>query len=315
MDQENQDSGTPSPNPELPLNNIYPRISPISAAFIGLIGGFFLYQVMGGTMHLLIFGSDLSAAPANGVRLITMAGQILFILLPALILSKMVYEDVTEIIRFRKPDYKEVLLFCAGIIILTPLLQYYLYIQNYFLAEWAKFSPFINSVKTLFDSLNEMVEGAYGNLLRANNIFEALLVVIVIAVVPAITEEVMFRGYIQRSFEFKFKPVWAALFTAIFFGLFHFNFYGLIPLIALGFYFGFAAYTTNSIFVPVFLHFLNNFSAVMLFFIFGDEELINSASVPETELGSSVFMFFVFLVLFIGIIGFIRNYSRKIKRV
>jgi len=40
---------------------IYPRISPIAAAFIGLIGGFLLYQVVGGLLTLLIFGLDIKA--------------------------------------------------------------------------------------------------------------------------------------------------------------------------------------------------------------------------------------------------------------
>jgi uncharacterized protein len=294
---------------------IYARISPVSAAFLGLFGGFLLYQLVGGTLHYLILGGDISTAPANGVRLVTMAGQILFILLPALILSKMVYENVTEVIRFRLPHWREIVLFTIGIFILTPLLQYYLLIQNHFLVEWAKVSPFIESIKSLFDSLNQIVESAYINLLRADNIFEGLLVVLVVAVVPAISEEVMFRGYIQRSFEFKMKPFWAALVTAIFFGIFHSNLYGLIPLISLGLYFGFAAYMSNSILVPVILHFLNNFFAVMLFMIVGDEELIRSSPTIDPQLGSSVFIFFIFLVLFMGMIAIIKKYYAENRSI
>ncbi|MGA8263415.1 MAG: CPBP family intramembrane glutamate endopeptidase, partial [Ignavibacteriaceae bacterium] len=75
-----------------------PIISPISAAFIGLFGGFFLYQIVGGVLTLLIFGLDIEKAPVNGFRLMTMAGQVLFILLPALLFSKWFYEDVTTVI-------------------------------------------------------------------------------------------------------------------------------------------------------------------------------------------------------------------------
>jgi uncharacterized protein len=287
---------------------IYAKISPLAAAFLGLFGGFILYQILGGSLILIFFGSDISDAPRNVVRLTTMAGQILFIMIPALILSKMVYDDVVEVIRFKVPQWTEILLFSLGIIILTPLLQYFLFIQNHFLVEWAKVSPFIESVKSLFDSLNEVVETAYANLLRADSIPEGLFVVVVVAVVPAITEEIMFRGYIQRSMEFRLKPIWAALITAFFFGLFHFNLYGLIPLISLGFYFGFAAYMSNSIIVPIVLHFINNFTAVMLFLIIGDEELIKSSPTSDPELGSSVFMFFVFLVLLMGVITLIKRY-------
>src|SRR5690606_39711616 len=112
--------------------NFYsPVISPITAAFIGLIGGFFLYQVVGGLLTLVVFGMDFEHAPVNSVRLMTAAGQILFILLPALVLSKVFFEDVGKMIRAKIPDFKELGLFTLGIIVLTQLLQNYLYIQNH----------------------------------------------------------------------------------------------------------------------------------------------------------------------------------------
>jgi uncharacterized protein len=196
-----------SENPVKHGPEIFPRMSPVAAGFLGLFGGFFLYQIVGGTLQVIIIGTDFSEASANSIRLMTMAGQILFLLLPALILSKMVYEDVTEIIRFRLPKLTEVILFSAGILVLTVLLQYYLYIQNHFISRWAEMSPFVEAVKNFFDSLNEMVDSAYATLLHADNIFEGLLVILVIAIVPAVTEEIMFRGYIQRSMEFRLKPI------------------------------------------------------------------------------------------------------------
>ncbi|MGB5288451.1 MAG: type II CAAX endopeptidase family protein [Ignavibacteriaceae bacterium] len=291
----------------------YPLISPIAAAFLGLIGGFILYQFLGGLLTLLIFGFDLEAAPVNGLRLMTIFGQILFIMLPALIFSKWIYGDISKIISLKLPNWRELSLFVLGIIILTPLLQSYLYIQNYFVEQLAASSQFVNSIKTLLDSLNELIEKTFGNLIRADNIPEMLLVIITISIVPAITEEVMFRGYIQRSFEFKIKPYWAALITAIFFAAYHFNPYGIIPLAVLGFYFGFAAYSSQSLVIPMILHFLNNFFAVMLFFIIGDDELINSDISDAASLNMNVQYFFLMLFLFIGLIFFIRHYYKKSK--
>jgi len=302
-------------NDEELKNKIIPQISPIAAAFIGLFGGFLLYQIVGGTLTLLIFGLDLDSAPINGIRLMTMAGQILFILLPALLFTKWFYRDVTTILRVRIPKVREILLFTLGIIILTPLLQNYLYIQNYFIEELAKNYDFINSAKTILDKFNKLIEKTYGDILAAKNVLEGILVVGVIALIPALCEEVMFRGFIQRSFEFKLKPVWAALITAVFFGAYHFNFYGMIPLIALGFYFGFAAYMSNSIFVPIVLHFLNNFTAILLFFIFGSDELINTKSLSETDLNSSIIFFFFLLLIFSGVIFLIKKYYSKARNV
>lgn len=310
-----------NPNPEMNDQNdseqlnhngdyVKSNISPIAAAFIGLVGGFFLYQFVGGLLSLIVFGFDLDKAPVNGLRLMTMAGQILFILLPALIFSKLIYENVGKIIRLRIPDWTEIILFVVGIGILTPLLQSYLYIQNYYIEVWAKHSESINTLKSFFDSLNELVDKTYGNLLRASNIPELLLVVLIVAVVPAVSEEVMFRGFIQRSFELKIKPLIAAFLTAIFFSLYHFNPYGLIPLAVLGFYFGFAAYTSKTLLIPVLLHFLNNFTAVMLYFIIGSEELIKSdvSAKSGEDLGFYTLVTIALTIVFALLIILIKKY-------
>ncbi len=301
--KDDQEQSSPS--------GIQPQISPIAAAFIGLIGGFILYQIIGGVITLLIFGMDMENAPINAVRLMTMGGQILFILLPALLFSKWFYLDVSSVIRTRVPSWKEFALFGIGIIILTPLLQYFIMVQNYIIEIWAANSQFIHSVKSALDSLNDLVEKTYDNLLSAGNFFEALLVIAVVAVVPAVCEETMFRGFIQKSFELKIKPVWAALITAIFFGIYHFNPYGMIPLIVLGFYFGFAAYMSNSILVPMSLHFANNFIAIMVYFLAGNEDLISSTPDTNIDLNSAILMIILLTLIMTGLIIIIKKYYSK----
>ncbi len=290
---------------------IQPQINPIAAAFIGLIGGFILYQVVGGVITLLIFGMNLESAPVNAVRLMTMAGQILFMLLPAILFSKWFYLDVSAVIRTRVPSWREFVLFGIGIIILTPLLQYFITVQNYLIEIWAESSPFIHSIKSSLDSLNDLVEKTYGDLLTAHNFYEAFLVILVVAVVPALCEETMFRGFIQKSFELKIRPFWAALITAIFFGIYHFNPYGMIPLIVLGFYFGFAAYKSNSILVPMSLHFTNNFIAIMVYFLIGNEDLINTKPGTDVDLNSAVLMIILLSLLMVGLIITIRKFYSK----
>ena len=299
-----------------PDDDIEFKISPIGAAFIGLAGGFFLYQIVGAFLTIAIFGMDLNSVPVLSLRLMTMAGQVLFILLPALLFSKWIYSDVGKIIRIKKPDLAALGLFVLGIIIITPLLQSFLYIQNYFIEFWAKNIPFVNSVKSFFDMVNDMVEKTYGDLITAHNIFELLLVITVVAVVPALAEESMFRGFIQRSFELKMKKYWAVIITALFFSLYHFNPYGFVPLFILGGFFGFAAYKTKSLVIPMILHFLNNFSAVLLYHIMGDDELIKSdAAINSNDLSFYVGVFFGLSILFAGLIILINKYYslKKIK--
>jgi uncharacterized protein len=296
-------------------HNLNPIISPISAAFIGLFGGFFLYQIVGGVLTLLVFGLEIDKAPVNGLRLMTMAGQILFILLPALLFSKWFYEDVTTVIRFKSSRWIEIGLFVVGLIILIPLLENFSVIQNYLIDKLAASSTTVNSVKNIFDSLNDRLESTYSSLITAHSISEKLLVILVVAAVPAVCEEIMFRGFIQKSFELKLKPFWAILITSIFFGLYHFSPYGLLPLIILGLYFGFAAYKSESIFTSMSLHFLNNFSAIVVFFIAGNGQLLDSApSDKAVDLKSAITIFVSLLLLFGGMLYVIVKFYQEKAR-
>jgi len=303
----NEELNPQQQNPEQPVINI----TPLSAAFLGLALVFILYQFGGAILTLLIFGLDFEKADINAVRLLTMGGQILLILVPALLLSKFIYVDVTSILRVRFPGKKEIIVFIIGLIILTPLLQNYLYIQNYLIEKIAQSNQVIKSIKNIVDQLDKLLESTYTNLIVAHSFFEGLFIILIVAVVPALCEEVFFRGYVQSSFEHKFKPLMSAFLTAFFFGIYHFNPYGLIPLIALGTYFGFAAYMSNSIFVPMTLHFLNNFLAVTAFFAFGSEELITSKVSPTNEIVPNIISFVLLGLLFAGFVYYIKkNYYR-----
>lgn len=291
-----------------------PKISPVKAGLLGLAGGFFFYQIFGGLLTVLIFGLDLEKADANALRLITMAGQVLFILLPALIFSKIIYGDVTRVIRFRTAPWIEIALFTVGIIALTPILENYLYIQNYFLEQLAKQNGFIQMIKESLDSLDKLVENSYGSLLKINSVMDGAIVIAVVAITPAVCEEVMFRGYIQKSFELKYKPFFGALITAIFFGLYHFNPYAFLPLTLLGFYLGYAVYKSDSILVPIILHFINNLSAVVLFLVFGKSELEQSKAITSAELTPTLISLSYQIILFVIVLLGIQYYYRKKKR-
>ncbi|MCX7610113.1 MAG: CPBP family intramembrane metalloprotease [Ignavibacterium sp.] len=299
------------------FENLEPRqqsFSPIFAGFVGLVGCFFLYQIVGSLLAVLIFGFDLEKASINSIRIMTIAGQLLFILLPALLFAKYFYIDINRVISLKLPNIKEILLFTFGLLILSPLLQIYLYIQNYYIELLAKKVSVIKVLKDLLDHINNLVEKTYGNLLQSSNVFEFIFIVFVVAVVPAISEETMFRGFVQRSFEQRLSPFLSSFITAIFFSLYHFNPYGLIPLAILGIYFGLSAYYSKSLIVPIILHFLNNFSAIVVYHIIGSEDLIKSDVKANPEDLTSYLVYFIFLIsLFVALIFTIRKYYNTKK--
>lgn len=289
-----------------------PPMNPAKIGFMSLILVFILFQFGGGLLTISIVGFDLKKADPNSLRLLNTAGQLLFILLPALILAKTFYHDVTSVIRFRLTSSKNFILFTVGMGLLIPLMQSYMFIQEYIINFITKNFPFFEGIKKTLDWFNDSLEGSYSDLLTPNNFFEGILIFVVVTLVPAVCEETFFRGLVLRSFEFKYKPFIAALITAVFFGLYHFNPYGLIPLIGLALYFGFAVYITDSLAVPVLLHFINNAFALVAFMIVGPETLKTPQLNDDNLIYWQILTFIIFSVAFAGFIYYIvKNNPKK----
>jgi len=291
---------------------VYSTMPPGKAALYGLLIVFFLFQFGGGLLYILIFGADLTSANVNALRLFNVAGQIIFILAPAIILAKLVYvEDLFPILRIKLPTKKEVVLYIIGLIILIPLLQSFLYVQNYIFQQLADSFSLFESLKNFADELDSLMESSYGIILSANSIFEIIFVVLVVSITPAICEEVFFRGFTQKSLEYSMKPFWAILITSFAFALYHFNPYGLLALTILAAYLGFSAYQSKSILIPIILHFINNFVSVVSYFIWGNDELMNTSIVKPEEFTLHVFSLALLSTLFFLFLFYIKkNYNK-----
>ncbi len=289
-------------------------LSPYAVSIISVVLIFFLYQI--GGLILLMIPMSISMALPGGqtIRIITAIGQLLFLLLPALLITKVYYGDIKSALKIKAPKLTHLLYFSIGLSILVGINQYYIYIQNFIFDFLAEKIVFINYLKSLLTQLDKLVEESYKLIMSYNNSYHLVTLIVVISIIPALAEEVLFRGLIQKGFEVTTKPVYAALITAVFFSLFHMSPYGIIPLAALGFYFGYAAYKTQSLIIPMILHFLNNFVSVMIY-VYSDDPSSVSASVRPS--GDNIYMeilsFVLLIILFFGYNALGRKYILTTK--
>lgn len=99
----------------------------------------------------------------------------------------------------------------------------------------------------------------------------------IVAMLPAIAEELAFRGVMLRLSERLMKNSHAAIFfSGLIFSLMHMQFYGFVPRFILGVAFGYMAVWSGSLFVPIVAHFTNNLIAVLIVYS------ISKGIIPES---------------------------------
>lgn len=102
---------------------------------------------------------------------------------------------------------------------------------------------------------------------RMNNVGDYILSLVVVALLPAVFEETLFRGGLQNLLSRWFKmPIIAIIITSIVFSAIHGSYLGFLSRFALGFILGWFYYRTGNIWLNIIAHFFNNGLAVTLLY-------------------------------------------------
>ena len=115
--------------------------------------------------------------------------------------------------------------------------------------------------------MEETAQAATEKMLNVDTIGGLLFNLAVIALIPAIGEELTFRGVLQQSLTRRMNPHIAIFLSAAIFSFIHFQFYGFLPRMFLGLLMGYMFYITNSLWTSMLMHFLNNGAAVVLYYL------------------------------------------------
>ena len=119
------------------------------------------------------------------------------------------------------------------------------------------------SLISLFPQSADNVVTAFSSIMDGN----AVSVFLVIAVAPAICEEMLFRGLIYNSMKARYRVSVAIAIVAVLFGIYHMSLVKFIPTGLLGFVLCYVAYKTGSIYPSMMMHFINNaFSVVASYY-------------------------------------------------
>ena len=124
-----------------------------------------------------------------------------------------------------------------------------------------------SSIEKWMKELEETAQALTDKMTNVDTIGGLLLNLLVIALIPAVGEEMTFRGVIQQSLMRRMNPHIAIILSAAIFSFFHFQFFGFFPRLFLGILLGYMFYITGSLWTSILMHFVNNGAAVTLYYL------------------------------------------------
>ena len=202
----------------------------------------------------------------NTLKWIQLLQTISLFLLPSLILAYLCAKAPWNWLQLdNKVDWK-VLLWAIGIMLVAlpaiNLMSHWN--QQMVLPTW------LSGLEEWMKNKEAEAEWLTKQFMSVTTISGLLVNLLLMAVLPALSEEITFRGVLQRLLNFQlstFNSHLAIWLTAIIFSAIHMQFYGFVPRMLMGALFGYMLVWTGSLWVPMLMHFVNNGMAVLLYFM------------------------------------------------
>jgi uncharacterized protein len=138
--------------------------------------------------------------------------------------------------------------------------------------------------------------------------------IVMIAIIPGIGEELLFRGVLQRLFAEWFKNIhYGIILSALLFSAMHMQFYGFFPRMLMGILFGYLFYWSGSIWIPILAHFTNNVLAVIVSFYINKGFINEKVETIGNSSDSVIYALFSLLTISALILLFYRIERRLIR--
>jgi uncharacterized protein len=218
-------------------------------------------------------------ADINSLKYFQVAQHITLFIIPVLVWSYLSGGGIagyTGMNRLPRPSHVVVVVVIS--VLLFPVNSY-----TAFLNSEMELPSWLSQAETWLQMKEEQGERLTGLMINSGSFPTLIINLVVLAIVPALGEELFFRGVLQKLLKAIIGwPHLTVFITAAIFSSLHFQFYGFLPRFILGIVYGYLFLWTGSVWLPVVAHFINNSVPVVLSYLYGWEEVA-----ARTEQGSS----------------------------
>jgi uncharacterized protein len=281
---------------------------------------FFFTQIIAAILAIPLFGLDQVMKMLSGLdfsdpdsmnllKYFQVFQSIGLFIVPPLIVAWLFHSSISEYLSLnKKPMFPAIILVVLLIFIINPFINFTGAIN----AEM-HFPEWMSGVEGWMRNAEDTAEKLTKAFLKVDTLGGLLLNLFMIAVLPALGEELLFRGVIQKLFSQITRNVhWGIWISAALFSALHMQFYGFIPRLLLGGMFGYLLVWSGSLWLPIIAHFINNAAAVILLYMIDKGQI--DPSIEEFGTGTGEWYIALFsLIMAILILSAIRNQKKPIS--
>lgn len=250
------------------MNPVFKEKKPFAQLLV-LVGlmllGFALSAIVLAAMTL----SGADAQDLNTMTWTTSVSQVLTFAMPALLWVLLYVGDFRNGLQldFALSKWGKAGVGVLLLILLLPALDW--------VTEWNKGWHLPESMAVLEQQLrdaNEASEQLVKQILARPGTGAFVVNLFVVALLPAVCEELFFRCGIQQLLQkcFKNNAHVAIMLTAVIFSLAHGEFFAFVPRFVMGMLLGYLFYLSKSVLVNMLVHFCNNAVIVVLYFLYNN---------------------------------------------
>ena len=232
------------------------------------------------------------------LKIMQLISSVFIFIIPPLLFSYFENDQYLKELGFNSKFKRQNILMILMIILFSqPLVAYCMQLNLDFIHSISDYIPkVIESMKQMEEDAKLLIE----EFLKMDNIGDLLFNLFLIAIIPAIGEEMFFRGVIQKKLKNILRnPHIAILITSFIFSAIHMQFFGFLPRFFLGIILGYLFYYSGSLWMPIIAHFINNALAVLLMYLpFSEKINTDISQLENTEISMMQATIFLVIVLF-----------------
>jgi len=277
--------------------------------FVGIIVAIPIYGT--DILNTLINASDLSTERDIAMmKYFQVVNQLGVFIIPSLLFSFLVSRNIVDYLCLnREPARISVIITIILIFAILPIIHWFVEIN-----EGLHLPDFLSRIEEWMKASEESAMKLTEAFLSTTSISGLIFNIIMIGFLAAVGEELLFRSVLIRLFNNWFNNVHVAVIvSSLLFSAFHLQFFGFIPRFFLGLLFGYLFVWSGSVWLPILAHFMNNASAVVVYYLVNIGYLHTDADAfGATENILLLLLSFIISGVFMAMIFFVEKKKRSI---